>query len=314
MIIERQEDLTAAVLAELGRAGDERWREIMQAAVVHLHAFVRDARLTEAEFQQVCAVIAQLGQHTTASHNEVVLAAGSLGVSALVCLLNNEPAAGAAGTTANLLGPFWRAGAPHRASGDCIAAPGTPGEPLFVDAQVVDRAGAPVAGAEVHVWHSSAEGFYENQDPGQPDMNLRGIFTTDAAGFVRFRSVKPAGYPIPVGGPVGTLLRKQGRHNLRPAHVHFMVHKPGWRTQFSQVYAADDPHIDTDVQFAVTRALVADYVRHDGEAAPDGTGTAPWYSLAARFVIEPGESRLPRPPIQGKAAGERPRPEVLARL
>nr|WP_255429212.1 dioxygenase [Ramlibacter albus] len=284
------------------RAPDARWREIMRVAVTHLHAFVRKARLTEAEFQQVCAVVAQLGQRTTASHNEVVLAAGSLGISALVCLLNN--ARGDEGTTANLLGPFWRADAPRRANGDSIAAPGTAGDRLVVNARVQDRDGAPVAGAEVHVWQSSAEGFYENQDPGQPDMNLRGIFTTDEDGRIAFRSVKPAGYPIPVGGPVGTLLRMQGRHNLRPAHVHFMIHKPGYRTQFSQVYAGDDPNIDTDVQFGVTRRLVADFVRHE---------PGPWYSLDYTFTIEPGEARLPRAPIGGKAEGERPVPEVLSR-
>lgn len=311
MIIETEQDLTPAVLAELERAADPRWREIMQAAVRHLHGFVRDARLTEAEFQQVCAVIAQLGQRTTPSHNEVVLAAGSLGISALVCLLNN-PASDAGGTTANLLGPFWRADAPRRAQGESIAAPGTAGEPLFVDAWVRDRDGHPVEGADVHVWQSSAEGFYENQDPDQPDMNLRGIFRTDAAGHIAFRSVKPSGYPIPVGGPVGTLLRLQGRHNLRPAHVHFMVHKEGYKTQFSQVYAADDPNIDSDVQFGVTRALVAKYVRHTDGPTPDPSVRGPWHSLEHTFTIQPGEARLPRAPIAGKA-GERPQLEVLQR-
>src|SRR5205085_8459225 len=113
------------------------------------------------------------------------------------------------------------------------------------------------------------DGFYENQDPAQPDMNLRGTFTTDAEGHVWFRSVKPAGYPIPVSGPVGELLRAQGRHNMRPAHIHFMIHKPGFKTQFSQVYSSDDPHIDSDVQFGVTEALVGHYVPHDSEPAPD---------------------------------------------
>ena len=62
----------------------------MTAVVSHLHALVREVKLTEAEFQKACAVIARLGQATIASHNEVVLCAGSLGVSALVCLLNND--------------------------------------------------------------------------------------------------------------------------------------------------------------------------------------------------------------------------------
>jgi hydroxyquinol 1,2-dioxygenase len=312
MIIETQADITPAVLAELERAADPRFREIMGAAVRHLHAFVREVKLTEPEFQQACAVIAKLGQLTTASHNEVVLSAGSLGISALVCLLNNGDH-GQTETTANLLGPFWREGVPVMPTGASIVRSPTPGAPLFVNAWVYDRAGNPVAGAEVDVWQSSSEGFYENQDPAQANMNLRGKFVTDAAGHVAFRSIKPAGYPIPVNGPVGALLRAQGRHNFRPAHIHFMVVKPGFKTQFSQVYSSDDPNLDTDVQFAVTRKLVGQYVLHENEPAPTADVTGPWYSLDYRFTIEPGESKLPRAPITGKASGPRPTLEVLAR-
>src|SRR3546814_5921197 len=94
------------------------------------------------------------------------------------------------------------------------------GPPVFVTAWIRDETGQPVPDAEVDIWHASADGYYENQDPEQADMNLRGKFRTDADGCVRFRTVKPAGYPIPVGGPVGALIRAQGRHNMRPAHIH----------------------------------------------------------------------------------------------
>ena len=75
----------------------------------HLHGFIREVRLTERGIPGGDRLVAALGQHTTASHNEVMLMSGSLGVSALVCLLNN----GNGGQTetqtlANLLGPFWR--------------------------------------------------------------------------------------------------------------------------------------------------------------------------------------------------------------
>ena len=119
MIIRDEADVTRAVLAELQRADDPRFREVMTAVVSHLHALVREVKLTEAEFQQACAVVARLGQATSASHNEVVLCAGSLGVSALVCLLNNDTR-GEGGTTANLLGPFWREGSPRLQNGDSI--------------------------------------------------------------------------------------------------------------------------------------------------------------------------------------------------
>ena len=177
----------------------------------------------------------------------------------------------------------------------------TPGPALFVRAWFRDMDGRPVAGAEVDIWQSSTEGLYENQDPKQADMNLRGKFHSDADGHVSFQSVKPAGYPIPITGPVGDLLRAQGRHNMRPAHLHVLASKDGFKTLISQVYSPDDPYLETDVQFGVTRRLIGKYVRHDVPAPFPGV-EAPWYSLDYTFVMEPGESRLPAAPITGKAA------------
>ena len=313
MIIANQRDVTAAVLAEAARAPDARFREILTAGIEHLHGFVRDARLTENEFRHLCMVIAQLGQRTNESHNEVMLAAGSLGVSALVCLLNNGDGARSE-TTANLMGPFWREGSPRSENGASIVRSATPGVPVFVNAWVGDSEDQPLADARVDVWHASPEGFYENQDPGQAPMNLRGTFVTDAAGRIAFRTVKPAGYPVPVDGPVGDLLRAQGRHNMRPAHLHFMIHKAGYKTQFSQVYSGDDRHLETDSQFGVTQALIAHYVLHDAatEPAPASDVTGSWYSLDRRFVVQRGDAALPKPPITGKAEGPRPRFEVLS--
>lgn len=312
MIIENPSDLTRAVLAEVERTPDARLRRLLASAVQHLHAFVRETELTEAEFRQICGLVAKAGQLTNASHNEVVLAAGSLGVSALVCLLNNSDG-GTRETTANLMGPFWREGSPETEQGGSIVRSPTPGDPVFVTAWVQDTDGRPVAGAQVDVWQASGEGYYENQDPAQADMNLRGRFVTDAQGCVRLRTVKPSGYPIPVTGPVGALIKAQGRHNMRPAHIHFLIHKPGYKTQFSQLYSSDDPHLETDVQFGVTRALVGQYVAHEGEPAPAPDVQGRWYSLEHRFTIAPGEDSLPPPPITGKAAGERPPLVILER-
>ena len=311
MIIESQKDVTAAVLAELARAPDGRFKEIMAAFVRHLHDFIREVKLTEEEFQAAIGYIVGLGQHTNATHNEAVLMSGSLGVSTLICLLNNGDN-GQTETSANLLGPFWRMHSPPTQNGGSIVRSPTPGPALFVNAAFRDRAGKPVAGAVVDVWHSSPEGFYENQDPVQADMNLRGQFTTDAEGHIAFRSIKPAGYPIPIDGPVGALLRAQGRHNMRPAHLPFLAVKDGFKTLITQVYVNDDKFLETDVQFGVTRHLVGDYVRHENEPAPGADVTGPWYSLDFSFVMEAGTSRLPRPPISGKARGERPKIPHLA--
>ena len=177
---------------------------------------------------------------------------------------------------------------------------------------MVDVAGKPLANVEVDVWQSSPVGLYENQDETQADMNLRGKFTTDADGHIAFRSVKPAGYPIPIDGPVGELLRAQGRHNMRPAHLHFLAVKDGFKTLISQVYVNDDKYLETDAQFGVTRHLIGNYVRHDSGPAPAADVAGPWYSLDYTFVMEAGASRLPRAPISGKARGERPKIPHLA--
>ena len=311
MIIETEKDVTKAVLSELKRAPNPRFREVMSAFVRHLHDFAREVHLTEDEFREAMNYIVRIGKASNDTHNEAVLMAGSLGLSQLVCMLNNGDN-GQVETDASLLGPFWRMHSPRTENGASIVRSPTPGPALFVNAWFRDRKGHPIAGAEVDVWHSSPEGFYENQDPVQADMNLRGKFTTDGNGHISFRSVKPAGYPIPIEGPVGDLLRAQGRHNMRPAHLHFLASKDGFKTLISQIYVQDDKFLDSDVQFGVTRHLVGNYVRHDNEKAPAPDIDGPWYSLDYTFVMEPGSNRLPRPPITGKASGERPKIPHLA--
>ena len=296
MIIQRQEDVTKAVLEAYNSISDPRLREIVAALVKHLHAFAREVHLTEEEFHKGAEILARLGQLTTDSHNEVVLMSGSLGFSALICLLNNGNN-GQTETTANLLGPFWRLNSPRTESGGSIVRSPTPGPALFVDVHLKDQDGKPIAGAEVDVWHSSPEGFYEQQDPKQAEMNLRGKFMTDGQGNFSFRSVKPAGYPIPIDGPVGDLVKAAGRHHYRPAHLHFLIFKEGFKTLISQIYVNDDPVLETDVQFGVTRALIGNFVRH-ADRAPAADVAGEWYSLDQTFVMEPGKARLPKPPIQ----------------
>ena len=290
MIIETQDDVTAAVLAEMHRTPDPRTRELLSLLVKHLHAFVRDAKMTEREFQDAIGYVNDIGRKTTPSHNEAMLMAGALGVSNLICLMNNG-AKGTRPTQANNLGPFYRADAPRCKDGDSIVRSPTPGDALLFKGRVEDLSGKPVGGADVHIWQSSPAGLYENQDPSQAEMNLRGIFTTQADGSFSFRSVKPAGYPVPVDGPTGALLGAQKRHNMRPAHLHFLIHKPGYKTIASQVYDPQDPHLETDSQFGVTRALIGNFVKKN-----DG------YELQFTFQLEPGEARLPKAPITEKVS------------
>ena len=301
MIIETIEQVTQAVLDETKRTPDPRAKEIIQSLVRHLHAFVRETKLTEKEFNKAINYIVALGQLTTESHNEVRLMAGSLGVSTLVCLMNNGPNA-ATESSANLLGPFWRAESPRTENGGSLLRSPTLGPALYFRGWVREADGKPVAGAEVDVWHASPVGLYESQDPEQAEMNLRGKFTTDANGEFSFRSIKPSGYPIPIHGPAGALLNAQKRHNFRPAHLHFLVYKPGFKTITSQIYSPDDPHLETDSQFGVTRGLVANFLLHQDEPAPDPDVAGSWYSLQHTFILQPGESWLPTPPVSKKAA------------
>ncbi|MGJ5130716.1 dioxygenase [Bradyrhizobium oligotrophicum] len=297
MTISREQDVTPAVLAVMERTENPRLREIMVSLIKHLHGFVRDVRLTEAEFREAAAIIAELGQRTNDSHNEVVLMAGSLGVSPLVCLLNNGDG-GNTETAQSLLGPFWRLNSPRTDNGGSIVRSATSGPALFVHGRVVDPNGAPVAGAEVDVWHASPVGYYENQDPDQADMNLRGKLVTDADGRFWFRSVMMVGYPIPTDGVVGRLLKAQGRHPYRPAHLHALIVKPGFKVLISQVYDPNDPHIDSDVQFGVTKALLGNFIRHDMPHPTEPDVTTPWYSLDHIYRMEIGDTVLPRAPIK----------------
>lgn len=285
-IVTTPASVTSIALDAMERTPDPRLREVIGSLTRHLHAFVQEVKLTEGEFEQALEFIVAIGQATGEKKNEVVLAADILGVSTLVALQNNQDPQGE--SPAALLGPFWRANAPDCVCGDSIARSGTPGVPLFVSGVVRDLQGRPLADALVDVWQASPVGLYENQDPTQEDMNLRGRFRTDAEGRYHFCSVRPAGYPVPTDGPCGVLLKAQQRHPNRPAHLHFMVSKPGHKVLVSQVYADDDENLESDPTFGVTRRLIGRYAMQ-----PDGASA----TLVYDFALEPGELKFPRPPI-----------------
>lgn len=296
MTIESEKEVTPAVLAAMEKTGDPRFKEIITSLVQHLHNFAREVRLTEPEWERAIGYLAELGKRTNDTHNEAILASDAIGLSTLVCLMNNG-AGGNTETAAALLGPFWRMKSPVTANGGSIVRSETPGPALFVEAEVKDQNGKPLAYVEVDVWQASPVGKYENQDATQADMNLRGKFRTDTNGKFSFRSVKPAGYPVPTDGPVGELLHAQKRHPFRPAHLHFLLFKPGFKTLITQVFADDDPLLESDVVFGVTKRLVGDFRKHAGKA-PASDVSGEWYSLNYIFQMEPGEAVLPTPPIK----------------
>ncbi|WHZ11764.1 MAG: Catechol 1,2-dioxygenase 1 [Burkholderiaceae bacterium] len=273
-----ENNITEAVIARLGHGSQPRVNEIIATLVKHLHAFVREVKLTEAEWEQGIAYLTDTGHMCSGQRQEFILLSDVLGVSMLTVAMNQKHAAGA--TEATVFGPFHVDDAPLCDDGADIAR-GAPGEPLFAEIEVVDMQGRPIAGAEVDVWQADDEGLYDVQRPELgAERRARGVFRTDAQGRVRFRSIVPTAYPIPTDGPVGRLLDVAGASPWRPAHVHFRIRAPGHATLVTHLFREPDPYLDSDAVFGVRSSLVARY-----EKLADG------YRLRHRFVLAPATGR-----------------------
>ena len=119
MLIESENDVTPAVLDAMKNAPDARIKEIADAFVKHMHAFAKEVRLTEREWEYGIGMLNGIGKKTTDTHNEGTLFSDCIGLSTLVCLMNNG-AMGTRPTQANNLGPFWREHSPPMADGASI--------------------------------------------------------------------------------------------------------------------------------------------------------------------------------------------------
>jgi len=127
---------------------------------------------------------------------------------------------------------------------------------------VTDAAGKPVANATVSIWQTGADGLYDIQ-ASATSIDYRGIFSTDADGLYVLRTVKPLGYSIPMDGPVGTMVKAQARHGMRPAHIHFLVGASGYRELVTALYLRDDPHLADDVVFGSSGDLAVEVAASD---------------------------------------------------
>lgn len=256
--------LLEEVLAAFANTPNQRLRELLFALIRHLHAFVSEVRLTEEEWMEAIRFLTAVGQTCTESRQEFILLSDILGVSSLVDRMNYG---GLAGSTENtLLGPFYQLGSPKRANGDSIIESPDSGQRLRVSGVVRSLDGSPIPGATVDVWQTASNGLYAQQDPNQHPNNLRGIFTTDAAGRYEFITVRPVDYPVPVDGPVGRLLAAAGRQPVRPAHVHLIVSAPGHHTLVTHFFDSESPRLASDPVFGVRDSLVKKF-----EPQPDGT-------------------------------------------
>jgi hydroxyquinol 1,2-dioxygenase len=282
----REEDLIQRVVASFDGAPDARLKQLMQALTRHLHAFLREVRLTEQEWQQGIAFLTAAGHITDERRQEFILLSDVLGASMQTVAINNEAYADA--TEATVFGPFFTRDAPVIENGGDIAG-GAAGEPCWVEGTVTDTDGHPVPGARIDVWEADENGFYDVQY-GDDRTAGRATLFSDEDGRYAFWGLTPTPYPIPDDGPVGALLTAVGRSPLRASHLHFMVAAENFRPLVTHIFVRGDEHLDFDSVFGVKESLVKDFeVRPAGVPTPGGrdVGDSTWSCVRFDIVLAP---------------------------
>jgi catechol 1,2-dioxygenase len=282
-----EDDITTETLARFDGTPDPRLRQIMQSLVRHLHAFVKDVQLTEAEWFEGIRFLTATGQKCDDVRQEYILLSDTMGVSMVVDLINHRKPAGA--TESTVFGPFHREGAPKMPMGGNIAPRDTGGTPTVVFGRVLDTAGRPLANATLDVWQSNSEGFYDQQLPDPGQIHMRGIFTTGADGQFVVRTTRPVHYQIPSDGPVGRMLKATNRHPWRPAHIHFVVGAPGHEPVTTHIFDSIDPYLKSDAVFGVKDSLIVGFQSHEpGDELGKRFGmTTPFVTAEFDFVLKP---------------------------
>jgi catechol 1,2-dioxygenase len=256
-----EDDITAEVLRRFAETPDPRLRQIMLGLVKHLHAFVKEVELTEAEWFQAIETLTDAGRMCSDKRQEFILFSDTLGVSMVVDLISHRKPDGA--TESTVFGPFHRLGAPELPAGGNIAYLDKTGTPTLVGGRVLDLEGKPIRGALLDVWQAQSSGLYDSQDSSLNGLHMRGKFRTDAEGRYLVRTVRPVNYPIPSDGPVGRMLSATGRHPWRPAHIHFVVSAQGYEPVTTHIFDRIDEYLSSDAVFAVKDSLICEFVRHD---------------------------------------------------
>jgi catechol 1,2-dioxygenase len=249
------------VLASFEETPDPRLREIVLAAVRHLHAFAREVGLSSEERRAAVAFLTAVGDMTDEDRQEFELLSDTLGLSSQVETSSTPDGA----TLRTLTGPFYAPGSPRRGFGESMVERGDGDPPAILRGRVTGVDGEPVAGATLDVWQTATNRRYAIQDPEQPRFNLRGIYTSDEEGRYEIRTVRPVSYTIPDDGPVGRMLALTARHPWRAAHIHLIVEADGYVPLTTEVFDAASDYLDSDAVFGVAPELVLEF-------APDGDG------------------------------------------
>lgn len=285
----REEELVETVVASFADAPDARLRDVLQALTRHLHAFVREVRLTEAEWAAGIEFLNAAGRITDDRRQEFILLSDVLGISMQTVAVNNEAYGDA--TEATVFGPFFVDDAPLIDNGGDIAG-GAPGQPCWVEGTVTDTEGTPIAGARIEVWEADEDGFYDVQYADDRVAGRAHLFSDDE-GRYRFWGLTPTPYPIPNDGPVGRLLDAVHRSPMRASHLHFMVSAPARRTLVTHIFVRGDELLDRDSVFGVKDSLVMDFLDQPaGTPTPDGRdlGDQTWSRTRFDIVLAPAGS------------------------
>ena len=278
------QQITEMSYASFAGAPNERTREMAQALVRHLHAFVAEVKPTPDEWMGGIEFLTRVGHMCQGARQEFILLSDVLGVSMLVDTLNNS--GDGATTESTVLGPFYVESPPVAEQGANIATGGE-GVPLWIDVRVTDKDGNPLPGAVVDIWEGGPDGLYDVQrDLPSGEHDLRGRFLADDDGRVGCWAISPVSYPVPDDGPVGQLLKATGRHPWRPAHVHFKIAARGFAPLVTHIFASGDQYLSSDAVFGVKPSLVIDLTDHAPGTGPTGRVLQePWQSLEYTFVL-----------------------------
>ena len=277
-----EENLTDLALKRWEACRSPRLRQIMQSLVKHLHGFVREVDLTEDEWLTAANWLAKTGQLSSEKRHEFILLSDVLGISMLVDALNHRFPSDA--TPSTVMGPFHIKGSPEMAMGADMAA-GIAGEPCYVVGAVRDLDGKSIAGAKLDIWQADADGMYESQ-LGLEEPFLRAVFHTGPDGKYVIRTIAPPGYSIPMDGTVGDLMRETEISHYRPAHIHFYISAPGYRSLITHLFKKGTRYIDSDVVFGVREKLIADFRRQPAGRTPTGeVSPKPFYVVDYDFTL-----------------------------
>lgn len=283
-----EESLTQSVLASFADCDNPRLKELMESLVTHLHAFVRDVRLTEAEWNTAIEFLTAVGHITDDKRQEFILLSDVLGVSMQTINVNNATYKDA--TEATVFGPFFVEDAPEIPIGGDIAG-GAPGQPCWVEGTVKDTDGNPVPNARIEVWEADDDGFYDVQyTDGR--VSGRAHLYSDENGNYNFWGLTPTPYPIPYDGPVGKMLEATGRSPMRASHLHFMVTADNLRTLVTHIFVDGDELLTSDTVFGVKDSLIKSFKQQSADTpTPDGRdlGGDAWSRVNFDIVLAPAE-------------------------